>query len=187
MALTDDNIILNMPFDEPKGSEIAYDFSKNRADGIVTDSNFVQGKQGNCIEFTGIGNCHIPYDIIPVEENFTILAWIKRKESPDVFSGKKIGFWFAWNEIEGFREKWIDLNEEWNYIAIVKEGLTAKIYLNIQLIDTVELPVQPTGFAILQDIFFTESGFGLVDEVKAYNVALTQDEITDSIIPAVQL
>jgi len=181
MAATDDNIILNMPFDEPNGSTVAYDYSKNRADGTVVDSHFVEGgKQGNCIKFEGDGYCQIPKDIIPINGNFSFLMWIKRNESPDGFTGQKIGFWFAWNDIDGYRESWMSLNEDWNYIAIVKEGLTVRIYYNIQLIETIELPVQPSGFAILQDIYFTGYGYGLIDEIRVYDVALTQEEITNA-------
>lgn len=35
------NVILNLPFDESDGSLIAYDYSANRADGIVSGAKFV--------------------------------------------------------------------------------------------------------------------------------------------------
>jgi hypothetical protein len=183
----DDNIVLNMPFDEPKGSPVAYDFSKNRADGTVVESDFVQGRQGQCIEFNGEGYCQIPQNIITVSGNFTLLAWLKRGEMTDGFSGKQIGFWFAWNAINGFREQWIDITDSWNYIAITKEGLTVRIYLNAQLINTITLPSQPAGFGILQDIYFTGYGYGLVDEVIAYNVALSEAEINGQLNSIAQL
>jgi hypothetical protein len=185
MATND--IILNSQFDEPEGSLIAYDYSQNRADGTVVESNFVSGRQGNCIEFNGKGYCQIPRNVIPITDNFTMLVWLKRKEMTDGFSGKKIGFWFAWNDFDGYRETWINLNEDWNYISVVKEGLTIRIYLNIQLLETITLPVQPTGFSILQDTYFTEYGYGLLDEVRAYNVALTQEDITNSLNSIKQL
>jgi hypothetical protein len=184
---SDNNIILNMPFDEPEGSQIAYDYSQNRADGTVIDSNFVSGRQGQCIEFNGNGYCEIPQNIIPVTGNFTLLAWLKRGDLPDGFTGKQIGFWFAWNDVNGFRERWINLTNGWHYIAITKEGLIVRIYLNEQLIDTITLPVQPTGFGILQDIYFTENGYGLIDEVKAYNIALSQSEISEQLNSVSQL
>lgn len=163
--LSDNNIILNMPFDEPAGSQRAYDYSQSRADGTVVDSDFVSGRQGQCIEFNGDGYCEIPQNIIPITGNFTLLAWLKRGDAPDGFTGKQIGFWFAWNEVNGFREYWISLTSDWNHIAITKDGLNIRVYLNEQLIQTVTLPAQPTGFAILQDIYFTENGYGLIDEI----------------------
>ncbi|MDR1652226.1 MAG: LamG domain-containing protein [Prevotellaceae bacterium] len=184
---SDNNMILNMPFDEPAGAAIAYDYSQNRADGTVVESDFVVGRQGNCIEFNGNGYCQIPQNIIPITGNFTLLAWLKRGDVPDGFTGKQIGFWFAWNDINGCREHWINLTNAWNYIAITKEGLIVRIYLNEQLIDTITLPVQPTGFGILQDIYFTENGYGLIDEVKAYNIALSASEISEQLSLVSQL
>ena len=183
----DNNMILNMPFDEPEGSVIAYDFSVNRADGTVVESNFIAGKQGNCIQFDGRGYCHIPKNIIPLTGNFSLLAWMKRGEMTDGFSGRKLGFWFAWDSLNGYREAWINLSTDWNYIALVKEGLQISIYLNTQLIETIALPVQPAGFAILQDIYFTKYGYGSIDEVRAYNIALSKDEINGLLDSIAQL
>jgi hypothetical protein len=176
---SDNNVILNMPLDESADSTIAYDYSRNRADGTVTGSNFVQGRQGNCIEFNGAGYCQIPKNIISITGDFTLLAWIKRREMGENFSGKRLGFWFAWNDINGYREAWINLSQDWNYVAIVKNALVVRIYLNTQLTETITLPVQPTGLGVLQDVYFTSYGYGFVDEVKAYNVVLSQKEISE--------
>jgi hypothetical protein len=184
---SDNNIVLNMPFDEPAGSQTAYDYSQNRADGYITNCNFVAGRQGNCIEFNGRGYCQIPQNVIPITGNFSLLVWLLRGESTDGFTGKRLGFWFAWNDINGYREAWINLSLDRNYIAIVKEGLKASIYLNTQLIEIITLPAQPTGFAVLQDIYFSEYGYGLIDEVKAYNVALSDSEISEQLNSVAQL
>jgi hypothetical protein len=175
------NMVLNMPFDEPNGSQVAYDYSASRADGTVVESNFVSGKQGNCIAFTGAGYCEIPQNIIPITGNFTLLVWLKRGNVPDGFTGKQIGFWLAWNEVNGFLERWITITNGWNYIAITKAGLIVRIYFNEQLIDTITLPVQPAGFGILQDVYFTKYGYGLIDELRAYNIALSQSEISEQL------
>ena len=47
------NIIFQMPFDESDGALVAYDYSSNRADGVVSGAHFVQGKNGNAISFSG--------------------------------------------------------------------------------------------------------------------------------------
>lgn len=185
---TENNIILNIPFDETAGSTTAYDYSSNRADGTVIDADFVGGKQGNCIKFDGAGHCDIERDIIPLTGNFSILAWLKRSAFPDGFSGKRIGIFARWDDINGYSENWFDINaDSWGYWAIVKEGLTITVYLDTQIVQTIILPAQPTGVALLQDIYSTENGYGCIDEVKAYNVALTQAEITESISSVAQL
>jgi hypothetical protein len=182
------NIILNMPFDEAAGSTIAYDYSKTRADGTVVEADFTGGKQGNCIKFDGNGHCDIDKNVIPLTGNFTLLAWLKRSAFPDGFTGKRIGFFARWEAIEGYTEAWFNLAADtWGYWAIVKEGLTIRIYLDTALVQTITLPAQPTGFAILQDIYTTANGYGCIDEVKVYNTALTQEEITESIATVAQL
>ncbi len=184
----ENNLILNMPFDEPNGSLVAYDYSPSRADGKVVQSNFVSGRQGNCIEFTGEGYCEIPLNLINLSGNFSLLAWLKRKDFPDGFTGKKIGFLICWNAMEGYKETWIDISyDSWKYFAVVKEGLSIYLYLDTQLIETITLPAQPIGFAFLQDIYSTEYGYGYVDEVRAYNTALTQEEIADLLNSVAQL
>lgn len=188
MAANEKNLILNLPLDEAAGSKTAYDYSTNRADGTVIDSDFVAGRQGNCIEFNGAGYCEITKNIIPLTGKFTLLAWLKRNVFPDGFTGKRIGFFVCWDAVNGCSESWFELTaENWGYFAVVKNGLNVYIYLDTQLIKTIALPAQPTGFAFLQDIYSTENGYGLVDEVKAYNVALTQEEISALISSVAQL
>jgi hypothetical protein len=182
----DSRIILNMPFDEQPGSTVAYDYSKNRADGTVTDCNFIYGKQGNCIEFDGNGYCQIPKNIISLTGNFTLFAWMRRKNM-DGFSGKKLGLFIAWNDINGFRETWFNITETWLYFTVVKNGLNVKLYLDTQLIENITLPAQPTGISFLQDTYSTDYGYGFVDEIKAYDVAMTQEEISDTLNSAAQL
>jgi hypothetical protein len=176
----DSNIILNMPFDEQEGSLVAYDYSKSRVDGTVVNSDFTaEGKQGNCIKFDGTGYCQIPQNIIPVTGNFTLLAWVKRGKLTNNFTGKQIGCFIAWNDINGFRESWFNISDDWKHFSIVKNGLNIKLYLDTQLIETFTLPVQPTGITLLQDIYSTQYGHGLIDEIKAFNVALSQEEISN--------
>ena len=184
----DNNLILNMPFDEPNGSTVAYDYSQSRADGTVVLSNFVSGRQGNCIEFTGEGYCEIPRNLINLSGSFSLLAWLKRKDFPDGFTGRKIGFFVRWEDINGFRETWVNLStDSWGYFAVVKEGLNIYLYLDTQLIETITLPANPTGFAFLQDIYSTENGYGFVDEVKVYNAPLSQEEIAEQLNSVAQL
>lgn len=184
----EDNLILNIPFDEPAGSLIAYDYSKNRADGTVIDSDFVPGKNGNAIKFNGSGHCDIEQNPIKLNEDFTLLAWLNRSKFPDSFTGKNIGFFVCWNEMEGFKERWFNINANtWGYWAIVKKGLDISIYLDTQLIGSITVPAQPTGFSLLQDIYSTDKGYGYLDEVKVYSKALTEIEISDTLSKASQL
>ena len=53
------NIIFQMPFDESDGALVAYDYSSNRADGVVSGAHFVQGRNGNAMSFSGDDTCEV--------------------------------------------------------------------------------------------------------------------------------
>jgi hypothetical protein len=181
------NIVLHLPFDEPKGSATAYDYSANRADGTVVNSEFVPGKHGQSLRFNGQGYCHVNKDLIPMNGNFSLVTWLKRNESQDGQMGKKFGFFFVWNAINGYKAHWIDIDEDWHHIAIVKEGLWVWIYLDMGIIHTMELPMNPTGFAILQDIYSKEYGCCTIDEIRAYDTALTPEDVIGLYNPTRQI
>ena len=188
MATREENIILNLPFDEAQGSTTAYDYSRGRHDATLTGANFVPGRQGNCIEFDGAGRAEIETDFVPLTSNFTLTAWIRRKQYPDGYTGAKIGVFFNCPGVNNFREAWYDVNPEtWGFWAIVKNGREVSVYLDTQLVGTLSLPSNPEGFSILQDIYSTEYGYGCLDEVKIYDAALTQEEITELISTATSL
>ena len=63
--MSTNNIIFQMPFDESDGSTTAYDYSSNRADGIVTGARFVGGKNGNAISFAGADTCEVSKSVLP--------------------------------------------------------------------------------------------------------------------------
>lgn len=189
MAL-EENIILNLPFDESAGSRTAYDYAPVRHDASLseTGADFVAGRQGNCIEFDGTGRAEIEHDIVNFAADFSMTAWIRRKQFPDGHTGGKIGVFFNCAGVENYREAWYDVNPEtWGFWAVVKQAREVRIYLDTQLVGTLELPANPVGFGMLQDIYSTEDGYGDLDEVKIYNKALTQEEITDLISTATSL
>jgi hypothetical protein len=86
--MKENNIILNIPFDESPNSTIAYDYSKNRTDGEVVNASFVQGKIGNCISFDGNGYCAVNQNQSPLNGDFSALFWVKRSHT-DTDLGKK--------------------------------------------------------------------------------------------------
>ena len=102
MAL-EQNLILNLPFDEADGSTVAYDFAANRHDAEITGCPFVAGKQGNCIRFPGEGYAEVSANVIPLSGNFTILAWVKVNEYADGVTGRRIGMFCNTDQLEGRR------------------------------------------------------------------------------------
>ena len=188
MAL-EQNLILNIPFDEANGSQTAYDFAQNRHDATVIESSFVTGKQGNCIHFDGQGRAEIGSNIVTLSGNFTILTWLKSILFEDGFTGKRIGLFCNTDQSEnGYREAWIDIEPgSWGYFVIRKAGNQVRLYLDTQLIETVVLPSTLTGIALVQDVYSTGYGYGDLDELKIYNVALSEAEIAEELNSISQL
>lgn len=181
MAL-EQNVLLNIPFDESNGSQIAYDYANNRHDATVTDCSFVAGKQGNCIHFDGTGHADIESNLLPLSGNFTITAWVKSGKYADDCTARRIGLLCNTDQVEGYRESWIDIElESWGFFAVRKTGNLVSLYLDTQLIETLVLPATLTGIAIVQDIYGTAYGYGDLDELKIYGVALSEEEIAEEL------
>lgn len=176
------NLILNLPFDETEGSNVAYDFAPNRHDAEITDCLFVPGRQGNCLRFPGDGYAEVNANVIPLTGNFTIFAWVRANKYADEVTGRRIGLFCNTAQMEGSREIWIDVTpDSWNCITIKKSGNAVMLYLNTQRVNSVTLPADLTGIALIQDVYGTEYAYADVDEVKVYNVALSDDDIADSL------
>lgn len=175
---SEQNLILNLPFDEATGSTVAYDYSQHRYDAAVHDSSFIGGKQGNCIHFDGEGSADITQNILNLSGNFTILAWLKPNAYPDGHTGRRIGMFCNTVLLNGSRDLWIDVEpESWGFFVIRKTGNNVSLYLDTQPIGTVTLPSTLTGISLLQDVYGTEYAYADLDEVKIYDVALSDGEI----------
>lgn len=188
MAASETNLILNIPFDEANGSTVAYDYATSRNDAAVEGCAFIGGKQGNCINFDGNGVATIENNVIPLSGNFTILAWVKTNNYPDGFTGRKIGLFCNTDEVEGYKEVWLDIvPDSWGFFTIKKEGSAIRLYLDTQLVSTFTLSAPLTGIALVQDIYATGNAYADLDEVKVYNVVLTDDEVAEEISSISQL
>lgn len=185
---SEQNLILNIPFDEANGSTVAYDYAQNRHDATVVDCSFTAGKQGNCVHFGGAGHADIDYNVIPLSGSFTILAWVKVNKYPDGCTGKKIGLFCNTAQLDGSREIWVDVEpDSWCFFVIKKSGNNVSLYLDTQLLKTITLPSALTGIALLQDIYGTQYGYADLDNVKVYNVVLNDAEIEEELNTVAQL
>lgn len=166
----ENNLVLDLDFDLPAGTTTITDSSPSHANGTVVDCSFVAGEDGrNCIRFDGQGYVEISENPIPVAEDFTLLA--RLKYTP-LGSGTQFGF-YANLGASGEERTWLNIpSDTWGDLAVVKEGYDVRIYWDAELLVTINLPAQPTGFAFLQDIITTEYGVGSIATVKAYNAAI---------------
>lgn len=175
-----ENIIFQMPFDESDGALTAYDYSSSRADGVVHGAHFVAGKNGNAISFAGNDTCEVSKNILSnLAADFTIFAWVQPGER---FAGSpsKLIWLINFSGLENFIEVSIDAKPgSWFSVALVKSGTIYNFYVNSNLVKSVTKAGTPTGFSLNQDCYLGEYGFGLLDDVKVFNTALSQNDLME--------
>jgi len=178
------DLILNLPFDEQNGSAKAFDYSQSRADGIVNGASFVSGNNGNAIQFlVGDETCELEKDIIStLGGNITIMANMRVAEV-EAGTPKQVIWCVNFQGVKNFIEVPIIVNPgSWYSIAMTKHGNLYSFYVNSQLIQSVQRSGTPTGIALNQDFYGEDAygecyGLGLLDDVKIYKIALSQEEI----------
>lgn len=176
------NIIFKMPFDESAGALIAYDYSPNRADGSVVGAHFVQGKNGNAISFGGDDYCEVSKSILPnMNTEFSILAWVQGRES-ECGSPQKMIWGLSFSGLNNFVEVPIEAKPcSWYSLAVTRRGSTFDFYVNSQLIKTVNNSSALQGVSLNQDYYGGEYGFGFLDDVKIYKVALLHADLINEL------
>lgn len=173
------NIILNLPFDEPAGSLVAYDYSRNRADGQVFGAAFVAGKNGNAIKFNGgEATCEISQNVLSnLAMDFSMLMWVQSSDI-DCGSPKRFIWLLNFSGLENYVEVPVEANPgKWFSLAVTRRGSMFNFYVNSSLIKTVNKAGTLLGISLNQDYYGGSYGLGLLDDVKIYNVALSQSEV----------
>lgn len=183
--MNSNNLILFLPFDESDGSTTAYDYSFNRADGVVTGAHFAAGKNGNAISFSGNDTCCV--NMLPnLSANFSILAWVKGANC-EVGAPDLLIWMLAFDGDNNYVEVPIKARAgTWVSLALVKSGTKYGFFVNSSLIHEVERNGTLQGISLNQDYYGGEYGFGLLDDVKIYNAALSQSDIINEVSSAKQ-
>jgi hypothetical protein len=177
MVMDVNNVILNLPFDESAGSAIAYDYSQNRADGQVYGAQFVSGKNGNAIRFGGKDTCEALQNILPINVDFSMLMWIQAGEI-ESGSPKKLIWLLNFTGLNNYVEVPIDAKPEtWFSFVLTRFGSVFSFYVNTSLVQTINNTGTLRGVSLNQDYYGGDYGLGLLDDVKFYNVALTQNDL----------
>lgn len=176
------NIIFQMPFDESNGSLIAFDYSQNRADGVVNGATFVAGKNGNAISFGGSDTCEVSKRVFPnMNIEFSMMMWVQGREI-ECGSPKKMIWMLNFSGLENYVEVPFEAKPgSWYSLAVTRRGAYFNFYVNSSLVKTFTHSGTLLGISLCQDYYGGEYGFGLLDDVKIYNVALTQDEIINEL------
>lgn len=172
------NIILNLPFDESDGSNVAYDYSPNRADVQVHSASFVSGRNGNAIKFVGDGFGEVEKQVFSdLNGAFTITLYA---QSLEVETGTPKSFIWVLNfeGLNNYVEVPIEAKPKtWFYIALIRQGTLYNFFVNGQLIKTIAKGDALLGVSLNQDYYSGEYGLCLLDDVKLYDIALTQEEL----------
>lgn len=188
--------ILDMPFDESQNSRVAYDFGPQQNHGKVVGATFENGVVGNAIQTHGQGYVKTRNTYIDLTGDFTVVFWAKAVQDPNSATLEGYQFLFAMDPsmIEVFEHHQVNLNQ-WVPFAMVKSGLSVKIYKDLQVIGTLTLPNHPVEWAVTTKDQAT-SGFsytfpfnfssqqaapyfqGLIDELQIYDEALNDQQLT---------
>ena len=181
----ENNLVLYLPFDEGSGSAVAYDYSRNRADGVVTDCDYTQGKVGNAIVFNGTDgkvdvNANPLADVL--NAYWTVMFWVNTAKVK-VGSPTKLIVTLTFGGIDNYLTQEIPLDAgTWTHVAMVKDGNTYRVYVNTQLFATLSKSGTLTGFSFDQDYYGGDLwGLGQVDDVKMFDIAMSYDEIVEEI------
>lgn len=203
----DKSLVLYLPFEEGKG-DIAHDISGNENHGDINKTEWVkEGKYDSALNFTGAPDSYVRIkrskSLIP-KDQITLEAWVfptKVEGNNNIicntesaghnmrFEGGKL---IAYIHVAGGYATPtggpIITPNKWYHTAVTFDGKTAKLYLDGELIGEVDRKGEITEST--QDIFVgsetdgnqpnpTYNFFGIIDEVRIWHVARTQDEIKE--------
>ncbi|WP_279167844.1 LamG-like jellyroll fold domain-containing protein [Muribaculum intestinale] len=179
-------LVLHLPFDEAEGAATTYDFSSNRADGVLTNAHFEAGKQGNCINYDGTAKCEVQPSVLSLSKEFTLCAWIKLHKISE-----HLIVLVNYSGVDHYYKCVVPLQPDtWYYITLTRDGNVLCVYLNGTILERAVVPSSygnPIGINICQDCYNTTLGHGCVDELKLYQKALSQEELIDELDNTKQL
>jgi len=195
--------VLRLPFDYDDGS-YARDRSGYGNHGTIYGAARADGKIGMALSFDGVDDyVEIPYSSSLVTSNeMTIEAWVKRDPTAPPFStiltalewaesyrlwARDTGLYYVFT-IEGTRTEgaWpiASIDNRFVHIVITFASGIVKGYRNGVLVGTADHTSTGTTLTALTNPVQISGRFypdeywkGLIDEVRIYNVALSQDEI----------
>jgi hypothetical protein len=200
----DDGLVGYWSFYEGIGLK-TLDLSGNGNDGIISGAVWFEGRCGKALQFDGIDdyvNCGSGA-ALNISGEGAFAAWIKidnpeQSDSMKIMSSKNasdatVGYELEYNpglnylSISGGGSNVgsaqnVDLDTSWHHVVAVIKGTTAELYLDSynRTTDTTVGPLVSSGYPLqigrqsLGGDYFK----GLIDEVRVYNRALSEDEVS---------
>ncbi len=191
-------------FDEGTGTT-AQDSSTYRNNGNIQGATWITGKTGQALQFDGASNGVIvaDSDSLDLTNAITVEAWVNPASVNgwrSILMKDPSAYWMYANRIGGTPSfgvytttyKRVDgltalpLNT-WTHVAGTYDGATQKIYINGNLVASAPLTGTIITTTDVLGIGKNNAGEyfqGILDEVKIYNRALSQQEIRNDMYPA---
>lgn len=164
------NLILYLPFDDPDGSSVAYDYSESRADaelsgGAGFSRNAKKGKSLALNEGEAITPKSIPFG-----SDFTLSLFVMP-------ASERLGWILNLPGIDNYIEQWLDVvPEKWVSLIFQKKESRFHVYQDFVEVFNDIVPETPVGFSINDDRLIAGTN-ALFDEVCLYDDAIALTEI----------
>jgi len=190
--------------DEGKGNTVK-DSSKNGNDGTIVGAQWVEGKNGEGLEFDGTNHVEIPATETTDDymEGFTYLLWVKPTGAPPNANTRLIerdwhnptiqisnaGSFYGSTVVGGGLDnsavtggKWE--MEQWSFVALTYDGTTLELYVDDEMVKDLKV-VKPdftknNAQGAIWLATWKNPGWdfkGVLDEVGVFNVALSKNDI----------
>jgi hypothetical protein len=200
-----DGLVLALPMDEGEGTTVN-DRSGNNKNGTIHGATWVDGKYGKALSFDGVDDYVDFGDILGFEGRapFSVVFWIydwgytgiwDRIVSKEKVAAPRQGWIICRISTQNqyYFTRFRDGNEygiyftytpeNWNYIAFTYDGSNMQGYLNGDLksttANTLEMVQTGTSLKLGRASDGTDFFRGIVGEVRIFNRALEQAEISD--------
>lgn len=174
------NPVLDIPFDEPDGSSVAYDYGPGGHHAAIEAGRFIPGKFGNCVFFPGEGKAEIVGPVLDFSQDFSFTIWAKAELGGSWPNRTWVLFKFPGKNNFVSIELYSKL-EYWQHIAVTQSGNQVKVYLDGSLKGQFTRPMDMTGFAIINDAPHKTGGYCYLDMARSYDTAITEEDINDTI------
>jgi hypothetical protein len=202
----EDSLILYMSFDTIDGKS-TIDHSKYENHGeIAGDPKHVEGKFGKALQLNGSTDwVLVPHDdTLTVDKDVTVMAWIHTERHTGPNNARWQGILAKGNSPRSYSfytespseclhfvagagsvcQGEIMINE-WQHVAAQVDNGTHRYWINGQNVSEIAGKGPPPGKADTADVFIGKTHeparefLGLIDEVRIWNRALTEDEVID--------
>lgn len=169
----ENNLVLNLPFDEPVGTGVAYDYSSGRHDGtIVSPAEITKDAiHGNGLALNGGGDCNLlGVSNIFDGGDFTVTLYVK-------LQSERLGYIINYSGLDSYEEDWVDVPRgKWLFVAMVKSHSTFTMYIDGVRVSRKLLTDTPVGLSLSDEQIMT---YAIIDDVKVYHEAKTLAQVLE--------